>query len=160
MKCEFTDITEHFTKILRHGGAHEADGAVRWTHVLTLMEDAEQIPYWNKGNWIDALSRSSDKARVDNCEDQNGTIIRIRALQGHSHGVVINPNLFSLKQIPLNWKEHMYHTGSSSNYKSLQKRTVDWQQDSVQEAPDKLPLSSESARIVIATAYDLWEWTR
>ena len=38
------------------------------------------------------------------CWDQHGTIIYIRALQGHSHGVAINPNMFSLTQIPLNWK--------------------------------------------------------
>ena len=31
----------------------------------------------------------------------------------------INPNLFSLKQILLKWKEHVFHTGSSSNYKNI-----------------------------------------
>ena len=50
---------------------------------------------------------------------QNGTIMYIRAVQGHSHGVAINPHLFSLKTIPLNWKEHAFHTGSSSNNKSV-----------------------------------------
>ena len=34
-------------------------------------------------------------------------------------GVAINLNLFSLKQIPLNWKEHIVHMGASSNYKSM-----------------------------------------
>ena len=45
--------------------------------------------------------------------------MNIRAVQGHSHGVTINPT-FSLKETPLSWKEHMLHTGSSSNYKSIQ----------------------------------------
>ena len=61
--CEFVNISKHFTKILRHGGCHGADGAVRWTLVLTLMEDAEQTPNWNKKDWIDALSRSTDKSK-------------------------------------------------------------------------------------------------
>ena len=43
------------------------------------MEDAEQTRCWNKENWIDALSRSSDKPRMESCEDQDGTIIHIRA---------------------------------------------------------------------------------
>ena len=61
--CKFVNISKHVTKMLRHGSCHEADGAVRWTHVLTLMEDAEQTPNWNKKDWIDALSRSTDKSK-------------------------------------------------------------------------------------------------
>ena len=48
-------------------------------------------------------------------EDQNQTIGYIRALLGHSHGVAINPNLFCLEQILSGWKEHLFHTRSSSN---------------------------------------------
>ena len=33
---------------LRHGSCHEAVGAVRWTHVQILMEDAEQTQTWKK----------------------------------------------------------------------------------------------------------------
>ena len=47
-----------------------------------------------KENWIHALSRSTDKPRIKNCEAQNGTMFYIRASQGHSHGVTINPTLF------------------------------------------------------------------
>ena len=81
--CEFKDMSKHFTKILRHGGCHEADGAVRWAHVFSLLKDAEQTQDWNKEQWIDTLSRSADKPRMEYCEDQNGTIQYIRALQGH-----------------------------------------------------------------------------
>ena len=56
---------------------------------------------------------------MEHCEDQHGTIIFIRAVQGQSHVVGINPNRFSLKEIPTSWKEHIFHTGSSSNYKSI-----------------------------------------
>ena len=64
-----------------------------------------------------AVGRSIDKPRMVYCEDHNGTILYIRALQGHSHGVAISPNLFSVKQIPKGWKEHVLHTGSSSTNK-------------------------------------------
>ena len=35
------------------------------------------------------------------CEGQDGTIIYIRALQGHSHGVAIHPNLFQTDTVEL-----------------------------------------------------------
>ena len=60
------------------------------------MEDVEQTQNCNKEHWIDALSRSTDKPRMEHCEAQNGAIIYTRAVQGHSHGVTMNPNLFSL----------------------------------------------------------------
>ena len=104
---EFVHISRHLTKILRHGGRHEADGTVRWDHVLTNMPSAEQTQYWDKEEWIDALGRSAEKPRIEYCEDQNGTIIYIRAVQGHSHGARINPTVFSSTKIPLNWKEHL-----------------------------------------------------
>ena len=92
-------------------GCHEADGAVRWDHVLTNMPSAEQTPVSGlRSGWVQMVVL---------VEDQNGTILYIRAVQRHSHGVAINADLLSLKLIPLNRKEHMFHTGSCSNKKSI-----------------------------------------
>ena len=66
-------------------------GVVRCSHVLTGMENAEQTQTWNEEDWIEGLSRSTDKPSMEHCEDQNGTIVNIGALQGFSHGVAINP---------------------------------------------------------------------
>ena len=41
------------------------------------MEDAEQTQKWNKEDQIDALSRSTDKPRIEYCEDQNGRTVYI-----------------------------------------------------------------------------------
>ena len=92
--------------ILRHGACQEAARELRWSNVLTLLGDAEDT---NKEEWFDVLSRSTDKPRREYCEDQNGTVIYIRALQGHGHGFTINSDLFSLQRMPLNWKEHILH---------------------------------------------------
>ena len=54
---------------------------------------------WNKEHEIGAFSRSTDKPRMEHCEDQNGTITYIRAVQGNSHGARINPTLFSSQHI-------------------------------------------------------------
>ena len=66
--------------------------ALRWSNFVTLLGDAEDT---NKEEWFDLLSRCTDKPRRENCEDQNGAVIYVRVLQGHSHGVTINSDLFS-----------------------------------------------------------------
>ena len=73
----------------------------------------------NTAKWIDALGRPTDISRMQYCEDQNGTIIYMRAVQGHSHGAKMNPNSFSLTKILISWREHMFRTGSYSNFKSI-----------------------------------------
>ena len=57
------------------------------------MPSAEQTQKWNEEKGIDALSRSIDKPSMEYCEDQNGTIISTRVVDGHSHGDTINPTL-------------------------------------------------------------------
>ena len=147
--CEFTNISGT-SKVLRHGVFHELDGAVRRGHVLTLMEDAEQTRTWNKENWIDALGRSIDKLIMEFCEDRNGTMICIRALQGHIQDQ--SNVIFSLTKIPLNWKEHIFHTGSPSNYKSGG--------PSLGSTRQACFFSLLSPRFVIDTANDRLERTR
>ena len=120
---------------------------------LTIMASAEQTQNWETEKIIDALSRSTDKPRVEYWEGQYETMIYIRAVQGHSHGAKINPTLFSLKEIPLNWKEPIFHTGSSYNcqpiLETIGKRIKFEKYERI------LFLStSESARFVIETADD------
>ena len=111
--CEFVSISRHLTKILRRTSCHESGGAVRWEHVLTRMENAEPTRNWGKEKWTDALGRSTDKPRMEygiktkrlftlvQCQD---TVVASQS----------NPTLL-FKEIPLSWKEHRFHTGSSSN---------------------------------------------
>ena len=68
-----------------------------------------------KKSGFDAVTCSTDRPRMKYCEDQNGTIIYIRADQGHSHGSTIN-QFFT--EIPLSWTEHIPHS-ISSNEKSI-----------------------------------------
>ena len=72
----------------------KSDGAVGWSHVLTLLEDAEQTQNCDRKKWIDALGRSIDKPRMEHCEGQHETIIYVRAAQGHNHGVTNNAIYF------------------------------------------------------------------
>ena len=111
-----------------------------------------------KEEWIEALGRSTNKPRKEYFEERTVTI---RALQGHSHGVAINPNLFPLKQIPLGWKEHIFHTGSSFNHNSVPEKDQWAGGLSLRSARQASFFSAlNAARIVIATAYDRLERTR
>ena len=78
---------------------------------MTLVGDAEHTQDWNQEEWIDVLSRSTDKPRVEYCEDQKGTIMHTRSLQGHTvelegthipHGQLfhqqINPRKWSFRR--------------------------------------------------------------
>ena len=53
-----------------------------------------KLKHGTKDNSIVAFSRFCDKPRIEYCEEQNGTIIYIRAVQGHSHGGELNPTFF------------------------------------------------------------------
>ena len=83
------------------------------------MTSAEQTQYLDNEKGIDAPGRSTDKPRMEFCEDQNGSIIYIRAAHGHSHGARITPTLLSVTKIPLIWKEPLFSTDTSSNYESI-----------------------------------------
>ena len=97
--------------------------------------------------WVAVLGRSTDQPRMEYCEDKNGTIIYIHEVQGHSHGTRISPTLFSLKEIPLNWKEHIPH----GQLFQLEINPGEWSMD---RWVSLFLLTSQSATSVIKTADD------
>ena len=60
---------------------------------MTKMSSAEQTQYWERVKWIDAVGRTAHKPRMEHCEDEKGTTIYIRAVQGDRHGARTNPTL-------------------------------------------------------------------
>ena len=78
---------------------------------------------------------------MENCEDQSGT--------------GVNPSLFSVKEIPLDWKEHIFNTGSSSNCKSILENGL-WAGGSSLRSTRQglLLLTSDFAKSVVKTADD------
>ena len=141
--CESKKLFQTPAKILRHRNCHEAARALRCSNVLTLLGDAEDT---HKEELFHLVSRSTDKPSREYCEDQNGTVIYFRALQGHSHGVTINSDLFSTVEV------ERTHIPQGQFYKSIRftgRRSV-----SNKDKTGLFLLSSESARTVIATEFD------
>ena len=78
------------------------------------MAGAEQSQNRDTEKWVDALSRFSDKPGMF-CEDRGGTIIHIRAVQGHDHGAELNPIFLIERDAVELERTHVPH-GSSSNF--------------------------------------------
>ena len=59
--------------------------------------------------WLHLIHDGSTKKRLEYCQDEDGNLCYFRAIQGHSAGVPISPNLMNSTPIPNNWKEYIYH---------------------------------------------------
>ena len=53
------------------------------------------------------------------CKDENGEFRYIRAIQGHSSGIIISPRLMTYVMIPCKWKQFIYHVGRARNQYSM-----------------------------------------
>ena len=50
----------------------------------------------------------------------------VRAIQGHTGGSMISPELMGHVEIPYNWKSVIFHAGSSNHLNSIMDRTHNW----------------------------------
>ena len=65
------------------------------------------------------LERRHQQVRFEYCVDHGGRIKYLRALQGHSGGVRVDPTLQNHVQIPYGWTDHIYHVGSTKARRSI-----------------------------------------
>ena len=137
--CELVNITQHFTKIPRRGGCHEAHGAVRWSYVLTRTEIAEQTQTWNEDDWIDALCRSSKEIGMEYYQDQIGANIYIRAVNSHTQSSCYNQSTLGFFETDTVELEKTLHTGNSIHWKPCKIR----HQDSGQSIGEDLFMNQE-----------------
>ena len=111
-------MSNHFTRILRHEGCHDADGEAPWTRVFVTLESAERTQDWNS-----VVSPTNPVWSI--VRDQTGTIRYIRAWQGHSHGVAINRSLvFFPNRLLFGWKRHVPHGQFYQLQKTIQQNDL------------------------------------
>ena len=81
-------VSKTMTQVLRHQGSHrEDDGAMDWNTLLhVLCRDCENAPKWTNPEWFDLLHKGSGKDRFQYCQNSDGFIHYMRAIQGHSGG--------------------------------------------------------------------------
>ena len=61
--------------------------------------------------WIQLTQEGSSKKRVEYCVDHKNSLAYFRAVQGHSGGIPIMPELMECTSIPYNWTEYIFHRG-------------------------------------------------
>ena len=69
--------------------------------------------------WLQLILEGSTKKRIEYCEDNDGFLCYLRAIQGYSGGIPIEPELMGNVFIPRDWKKYIFHRGLSWNYQSI-----------------------------------------
>ena len=100
----------------------EDDGAVQfWKIKNYLRNQFPQVQYWSDDRWKLCLAAGGGGARrrYQYCTDISGTIVYLRALQGHSGRNLIDPSLQDNVIIQRGFFQHIYHIGCAFNLHSI-----------------------------------------
>ena len=122
------DLSKKDTNLLRQNQTphREEDGAIRFYKIKFHLRDHHlQIQNWSDDRWKACLAAGGgSKRRYQYCSDNLGTIIYLRALQGHSGSNLIDPTLQDNVLIGPGIFPYNYHVGSTFNLYSLS--AMDW----------------------------------
>ena len=117
------EVSKKVINLLRHNQTvqREEDGAVQfWRIKFYLRNQFSQISCWSDDRWKVCLAAGGgSKRRYQYCSDISGTILYLRALQGHSGRNLIDPLLQDNVIIQRGLFLHIYHIGCAFNLHSI-----------------------------------------
>ena len=117
------DLSKKVINLLRHNQTlyREEDGAIEFCKIkFHLRNHHSQIQNWSDHRWKACLAAGGgSKRRYQCCSDNLGTIICLRALQGHSGSNLIDPTLQDDVIIQRGTFHHIYHVGCAFNLHSI-----------------------------------------
>ena len=117
------DLSKKVINLLRHNQTlqREQDGAIEFYKIKFHLRDHHpQIQNWSDDRWIACLAAGGgSKRRYQYCSDYLGSIIYLRALQGHSGSNLIDPTLQDNVLIGTGIFHHIYHVGCAFNLHSI-----------------------------------------
>ena len=120
---ESYDLSKKVVNLLRHNQKlhREEDGAIQFYKIkFHLRDHHSQIQNWSDDRWIACLAAGGgSKRRYQYCSDNLGSIIYLRALQGHSGSNLIDPLLQDNVVIQRGFFQHIYHIGCAFNLHSI-----------------------------------------
>ena len=112
------DVSKKVISLLRHNQTvqREEDGAIQFYRVkFHLRNHHSQIQNWSDDRWKACLAAGGgSKRRYQYCSDDSGTILYLRALQGHSGSNLIDPTLQDNVLIGPGIFPYIYHVGCTS----------------------------------------------
>ena len=109
------DLSKKVINLLRHNQTlqREEDGAIEFYKIkFCLRNHHSQIQNWS-------YDGGGSKRRYQYCSDNSGTILYLRALQGHSGNNLINPTLQDNVVIGTGIFPYIYHVGCAFNLHSI-----------------------------------------
>ena len=117
------DLSKKVISLLRHYQTlqREDDGAIEFYKIkFNFRNHHSQIQVWSDDRWKACLAaRKSSKRRYQYCSDNLGTILYLRALQGHSGSNLIDPTLQDNVVIGTGIFHYIYHIGCAFNLHSI-----------------------------------------
>ena len=128
--------------LLRHSqNVHrEEDGAVHFWRIKENLQN--QFPHslhWSDSKWKECLAGGEgSERRFQYCTDSSGTIVYVRALQGHSGSNLIDLSLQDNVVIPSNFFQYIYHVGCAINLHSHPQFRVDTWRSRFEQQTDSI----------------------
>ena len=117
------DLSKKVINLLRHNQTlqREEDGAIEFCKIkFHLRNHHSQIQNWSDDRWKACLAAGGgSKRRYQYCSDHLGTILYLRALQGHSGSNLIDPTLQDNVLIGTGIFPYIYHVGCTFNLHSI-----------------------------------------
>ena len=117
------DISKKVINLLRHNqrSQREEDGAIEFYRIkLYLRHHHSHIQHWSDDRWKACLAAGGgSKRRYQYCSDNSGTILYLRALQGHSGSNLIDLTLQDNVLIGTGIFPYIYHVGCTFNLHSF-----------------------------------------
>ena len=96
--------------MLRHydQDERESDGlrhweAIKYVFLRKFARDEGQV--FNDEVWLQKIFEGSSKTRMEYCTNKDVILCYLRAIQGHSGGIPIEPESMGYVFIPRNWEE-------------------------------------------------------
>ena len=116
------NLSKKVINLLRHNQKlhREQDGAVQFYKIKFYLRDSLPIQNWSDNRWLACLAAGGGpKRRYQYCSDSLGSIIYLRALQGHSGDSIIDLAMQDHVLIAPGVFPYIYHVGSNFNISSI-----------------------------------------
>ena len=116
------DLSKKVINLLRHNQTlhREEDGAIEFCKIKFYLRNHLPIQNWSDDRWKACLAAGGGlKRRYQYCSDDSGTILYLRALQGHSGSNLIDPTLQDNVVIGTGIFHYIYHVGCTFNLHSI-----------------------------------------
>ena len=117
------NLSKKVTNLLRHNQKvhREQDGAVQFYKIKFHLRDYHlSTQNWSDNRWLACLAAGGGpKRRYQYCSDYLGSIIYLRALQGHSGDSIIDLAMQDHVLIAPGIFPYIYHVGSNFNISSI-----------------------------------------